>query len=90
MGMWNLYRQANSFGESPSRIFGIRGNAWLAWQFDNAVLYFGIWAQNRIDAVDDKGRRKYTTLAAALGLHDGKPKKINLSALAGMPGVKFK
>jgi hypothetical protein len=70
-------------------VFGIRQNRWLAWQFDNAVLLFGTWVQNRLDATDDKGRRKYKTLAAALG-EKQKVSVVNASHFAGVGGILVK
>lgn len=74
---------------SAAVLFGIRDNPWLAFQFDNAVMTFGTWAQNRISAVDEKGKSKYRTLEAALDL-PGKVKPINIAKMAMLGGVNLK
>ena len=33
---------------------------WTCYQFDSAVLYFGTWAENRMNEMDDKGKPRYT------------------------------
>lgn len=87
MGIWKLYRVGTQFQQRPSEVFGIRANPWLAWQFDNAVLTFGTWVQNRLDARDEDNRPKYS-FESALGLPI-QPKKISRAAMMNMPGAKI-
>lgn len=69
-------------------LFGINDNKWLAYQFDNAVLIFGTWVQNRLDARDSNGKPKYSA-RQALGLPTEK-RPINVMQLASLPGVRVK
>lgn len=34
-------------------------DTWTAYQFDSAIIYGGIWIQNRLEETDDKGKRLY-------------------------------
>ena len=85
MGVWNLFRQSQAFGKNPSEVFGIRGNPWLAWQFDNAVALFGRWVENRIAAHDEQGKPLFKTLAAALG---DPAKRVTVFKTAGLREVR--
>lgn len=82
--MWDLYRQAKAFGEKPSALFGIKDNRWLAWQFDQAVLMFGTWVDNKLNERDDNGKPKHK-LDSLLG--QAKKRKLNRAALMNLKGV---
>lgn len=88
METYQLYRQAKEFGVQPSKLFGIRENAWLAYQFDSAVLKFGTWAENRLHETNDKGKPRYS-FARALGITT-KVDKVNPMQFMGIGGVLFK
>ncbi len=46
---------------------GIRNNVWLKWQFDNAVLLFGTYIENKLNERDKEGKPKHK-LETLLGL----------------------
>lgn len=45
--MWQLHQKATRFHKPPSELIGIE-DAWTAYQFDNAVNYFGITIENAL------------------------------------------
>lgn len=68
-----------AYHQRPSSYLRLSGS-WLQFDFDHAVAAFGITVQNRLDAVDKDGKRKYSTLEKALGL-PLKPKPLKTSLL---------
>ena len=82
-----MYRQCKTFQQSPSQTFGIRNNPWLAWQFDQAILTWGTWVQNRLDERDKEGRPKYNA-RQALGL-SVVVKPINVNAFRAFSNVEI-
>ena len=57
--MWSVYNQAIAYHRSPSTILNI-ANHWLAYQLDEAVLFFGRFVEGKLNERDDKGKQKYT------------------------------
>ncbi len=49
-------------------MLGVR-DCWTARSFDNAVMSFGIWVENRLNERDDDHMPKYT-LDVLLGIED--------------------
>ena len=86
--VWNLYVQCQQYSGSPSVRFGLRGNPWLAYQFDNAVMLFGRWVESKLAerTEDNKPKHRPETL---LGLPI-KPKVVSVHTFEGMPGVQVK
>jgi len=40
---------------------GIDGvDEWTAWQFDSAVLHFGMWVESKCNTLDDEGKFPYS------------------------------
>ncbi len=50
-------------------------DTWTCYQFDSAVTHFGHWVESKMMESDDKGRRKYDSIAELLKLT--KPKTID-------------
>ena len=48
------------YSQRPSRIFGIRNNPWLAYQFDEAVLLFGQTVDSLMNERTQDGARRHT------------------------------
>lgn len=65
--MWNLYQTCKAFGQRPSEFFGIE-EAWLAWDFDQAIMMAGQVVEGRLSERDGDGRAVYKTLREALGM----------------------
>lgn len=57
--MWNLYQQAMSWSQQPSKIFGLDPECqYLCYCFDEAVLLFGKWVEKYLDMREQKGKNK--------------------------------
>lgn len=35
-------------------------NWWVCYQFDSAVIHFGLWVESQLSELDDKGKPKHT------------------------------
>ncbi len=72
--VWRLYRRCKTFSKNPSEEMGLDpDNAWLCWQFDNAVETFGLWVENKLGERTKEGKPKYE-IEELLGLpHRVKP-----------------
>lgn len=88
--MWSLHLSAKTYSQSPADLFGI-ANRPLAWMFNDRVLEFGLYIENRLAERDKKGKPVHS--AAELLREPGeKPAKVDNAAsaakLARMAGVK--
>lgn len=54
-----LYRQAETFGQSPAAILGIT-EPWIAYQFDQAVLTLGLYVSGKLGERKKNGKPKWT------------------------------
>jgi len=81
-----LYKRASTFGTRPSDLMGIQ-NHWLAYQFDEVVHLIGWQVESRLNATDDKGRRRYSYEEA---LRVPEPDRVSVSKLLARPGVRIK
>jgi hypothetical protein len=94
--MWSLYQQARAWGTRPSDLFEIPEECgYLRWCFDEAVLYFGRWVQNKLDMKHQKGPNKGRPLyTEAQLLCDEPPKQVQsvmaLMALGAQGGVEIR
>lgn len=64
--MWLLHQKATRFHRPPSELVGIE-DEWAAYQFDNAVNFFGVTVENALQERDEIGmgtdvkyRERYT------------------------------
>lgn len=57
--MWSLYQQSKEWGQRPSEILAIDPTCeYLCWCLDDAVLYFGRWADAKLNLRHRKGHNK--------------------------------
>lgn len=96
--MWNLYNLFQMSGERPSQTlrltelcaekYGDAGFGWWAgYQFDNAVLHFGRYVENRLMEMDQQGKPRYTLAQLLNPPPKREQARQHLSLLAGMKGV---
>lgn len=70
--MWTLYCQSKATNQRPSEIVNVRqldielsgmesewSGWWAGYQFDNAVLYFGSYIENKLTETDKEGKPTY-------------------------------
>lgn len=50
--MWNLHNLSQKYSQRPSDLLGL-DNAWVAWDFDQAVLMWGNHVQRALDECED-------------------------------------
>jgi hypothetical protein len=79
-----LYQQAETYKEKPSQVFGIRDNRWLGWQFDQAVLTWGRYVDNKLAEKDKEGKPKHK-LSRLLGIKP-RPQPVNIGQLTAARG----
>lgn len=77
--MWTMYNQCKELNQIPSEVVGIRDSAYLAWQFNNAVFYWGRHVDARMNERDKKGRPK-NRIEDVLGI-PRKVKPINVGSM---------
>ena len=53
--MWKLSQLAEKAAKRPSEIVGI-DDEWAAYQFDQAVVFVGVYINNKLNEIDDKGK----------------------------------
>ncbi len=72
--MFELYRTAKTLATRPSALLGIDPEQdWLAFEVDHAVAGLGQYIEAKLEDYDDKGKRRYTSLAAVLATRRLKP-----------------
>lgn len=65
--MWALHKLCKAYGQRPSAVFGIE-DAWLAWDFDQAVSAFGAEVEQRQRETKKDGSPRYATVRELLNL----------------------
>lgn len=83
--MWKLSQLAEKAAKRPSDIVGI-DDEWAAYQFDQAVIFVGVYINNKLNELDEEGKPIYT-----LGelLTDQSTRIVNpVVELAGIQGIK--
>ena len=72
MAMWNLFQMAKTCGSKPSNFLGLPPHDWATYQFDQAVVVFGLGIESKMSKRDKKGRpihRLKELLAPERGAH---------------------
>lgn len=82
-----MYKRARDFGARPAALLGIQ-NQWLAYQVDEVVHLVGWQVESRLNAVDEKGRRRYS-YEDALRPPDNR-QTVSVSKVMSRPGVRVK
>lgn len=73
--------QAKTWGQRPSEILHINPTwEYLCWCFDDAVLWFGVWVENKL-SIRDKGKAVYSL---AHILDDSYVEGVQKKSLAGL------
>ena len=88
MATWTLYSRCSQFGHLPSTVFGLQGEPWLSWCFDNAVYLFGNWVENNRFEYDEKGR-KTDHIHELLRVPKAKPVNQAAQLMQHVPGRKI-
>lgn len=57
--MWNLHSLCVQYGRRPSEVLGLK-DEWAAFQFDEAVVQFGLWIESKLAERDKQGAPKHT------------------------------
>jgi hypothetical protein len=64
MQAWNLHQLSKTYGQRPSSLLSIDDD-WIAFQFDTAILSFGLEVEARYEERNKKGARKRTLKQAS-------------------------
>lgn len=57
--LWQLDGIAQRYGQRPSALLGLPGEAWTAWQIDRATWEFGTWLDAMLGLRDKRGNPKH-------------------------------
>lgn len=57
MAVYSLYKQAETFRQTPSEMIGIQDPV-IAFQFDRAILLFGRQVDNKLSVKENRGTKK--------------------------------
>jgi hypothetical protein len=93
--MWRLHQMATAYGTRPSRALGLTGrrDAWLAYQVDSTVAFWGLYVEKVLAITEKRGKQlvpKYTLEQAIRDpLTERKAHPAQFRSTAGMLGKKL-
>ncbi len=64
--MWGIYQLSQSLGTRPSELLAIE-DAYVAYCLDEAVMVFGTFVTNKLEAVEGKPKEQEKKRKALLG-----------------------
>ena len=89
--MWNLYNLSKATFQAPSQVMNLelwlkqqspetwKITNWLVnYQFDHAVIHFGMWVEGRLNELDKDGKQKYKADSIFMLNADRKKKSLPL------------
>lgn len=74
-----------TYGRLPSEIVGLTESQLLAWMFDDQVLTFGLYVDNKLRETDKKGKPKNKLSDLLREKRQGGA--VNMAALSQIQGV---
>lgn len=57
---------------------------WTTYRFNNAVAYFGLWVEGKLNELDNKGKPKHDIETLMLSVEERKKRSVPIRYLANL------